>query len=454
MNEQNDKIIIIGGVAAGTKTAAKLKRECPNCEINLYTQEEFISYSACGLPYFIEGVIRNWHDLLARSPEEFEKQNIHIHLKHKVLKILPEEQEVIVENLNDNSQFNVNYDKLLISTGSRPLMPPIKNIDLQNVFTLRTIPDGLAIKEIMHKSKTATIIGGGYIGIELLEAFVKNGLKVNLIELLDRIMSVFDDDISDRIQNHILACDGKNINIITSDPVVEFVGEKGKVKSVITKSGKVLDTDFVVIASGVVPNTELAKEAGLELGIKDTIKVDKFMRTSKKNIFAAGDCVENFHIVSKQPCWVPLGSTANKEGRTAAINMAGGNEEFQGVLGSAVTRYFGFTMSITGLTEKEAKSCGFDVVSATVTKDDKTGYMPEARNITIKLIVDRNTRKILGAQAIGCGDADKRVNSVASALLETIDNFFNLDLTYAPPYSPTIDPLLNAGQKIMEMLRQ
>lgn len=448
-----EKLVIIGGVAAGTKAAAKSRRLNPDAEINIYTEDTHVSYSACGLPYFIEGNFNDYNMLLAREPQEFENENIHIHLLNRVTKILPDKKQIIIKNLEKSDEFSVDYDKLVIATGAKPFIPPIENINLKNVFTLRTLEDGIAIKEKALRSKHAVIVGGGYIGVELLEAFIKQGLKVTLIEFAPTIMPIFDDDISTLIKNHILERDGECVEIINSDSVVAFTGEE-KVQAVRTKNGVEIKTDFVIIAAGVKPCVELAVDAGIELGETGAIKVNQKMQTNIKDIYAAGDCIEKVQIVSQTPTWIPLGSTANKEGRCAAINICGGNDNFEGILGSAVTRYFGFTMSITGLTEKQAIKIGYEPISVTITKLDKVGYMPEAKNITIKLIADKKTRKLLGAQAIGCGDADKRVNAVAMALVKpmTVDKFYSSDLTYAPPYSPSIDPLLTAAEKLIEKL--
>ena len=448
-----EKIVIIGGVAAGTKAAAKSRRLKPDAEINIYTEDTHVSYSACGLPFFIEGNFNDPQMLMARTPEEFEQSNIHIHLLSRVTKILPDKKQIVILDLQNNQEFNVDYDKLVIATGARPFIPTIKNVQLKNVFTLRTIEDGINIKEKVLSSKHATIVGGGYIGIELLEAFVKQGLKVTMIEFAPKIMPIFDDAISDLIKTHVLERDGENVEIINSDSVVELVG-KDEVTSVRTKNGLEIKTDLVIIATGVKPNVELAVDAGISLGITGAIKVNNKMQTNIKDIYAAGDCVEQIQIVSNTPVWVPLGSTANKEGRTAAINLCGEEDCFEGILGSAVTRYFGLTMSITGLTEKQAFRLGFEPISITVTKLDKVGYMPEAKNITIKLIADKKTRKLLGAQAIGCGDADKRINVVTTGLMcgMSADGLLSNDMTYAPPYSPSIDPLLTAAEKLVKKL--
>lgn len=445
------KIVILGGVAAGAKAAAKSRRLLPDAEIDLYTDDTHISYSSCGLPYYIEGNFEDYRLLLVVSPEEFEKKNVHVHLKNRAVKIIPESKQVLIQDLTAQRAFLVEYDKLIIAVGARPVIPKIKNVNLPNVFTLRKIEDGILIKEMVLKSNKATIIGGGYIGIELLEALVKQNLKVTLIEYSPFVMTTFDEDMSKLIQDQLNSINNGRFEIMTSEIVTEFSGDVRGVKSVKTGTGKEFETDFVVICTGATPNVEIAKDAGIDLGVTGAIKVNAKMETSIKDIYACGDCVEEHLVVSDTKIWLPLGSNANKEGRTAAINACGGDDKFYGVLGSSVTRCLDLTMSMTGLTEKKALALGYQPVSVTVTKNDKVGYMPNVNNITLKLIADSETGKLLGAQAVGAGDADKRINALAAALLAgmTVDEFYKNDLTYAPPFSPTIDPLLNAAQILM-----
>ena len=445
------KIVILGGVAAGAKAAAKSRRLLPDAEIDLYTDDTHISYSSCGLPYYIEGNFEDYRLLLVVSPEEFEKKNIHVHLKNRAVKIIPESKQVLIQDLTAQRVFLVEYDKLIIAVGARPVIPKIKNVNLPNVFTLRKIEDGILIKEMVLKSNKATIIGGGYIGIELLEALVKQNLKVTLIEYSPFVMTTFDEDMSKLIQDQLNSINNGRFEIMTSEIVTEFSGDVSGVKSVKTGTGKEFETDFVVICTGATPNVEIAKDAGIALGVTGAIRVNAKMETNIKDIYACGDCVEEHLVVSDTKIWLPLGSNANKEGRTAAINACGGDDKFYGVLGSSVTRCLNLTMSMTGLTEKKAQALGYQPVYVTVTKNDKVGYMPNVNNITLKLIADSETGKLLGAQAVGAGDADKRINALAAALLAgmTVDEFYKNDLTYAPPFSPTIDPLLNAAQILM-----
>lgn len=450
------KIVILGGVAAGAKAAAKARRELPDAIIDLYTDDTHISYSACGLPYYIEGNFEDYRMLLVRSPEEFEEKNVHIHLRNRAAKIIPYSKQVLIEDLNNMRAFLVDYDKLIIATGARPTIPPIRNVDLKNIFTLRKIEDGIAIKKRALESKNAVIIGGGYIGIELLEALVKQNLHVTLFEYAPNIMQHFDTDMSNLVYEQLMSISAGRFEIFTSELVTEFSGDNSGVNTVRTGSGKEIAADMVVIAAGATPNVEIAREAGIAIGETGAIKVNDRMQTNFEDIYACGDCVEEHLIVTNTKIWMPLGSNANKEGRTAAINACGGNDKFHGVLGSAVTRCLSLTMSMTGITVSKAGQLGYEPVFVKVTKNDKVGFMPDVNNITLKLVADKNTGKLLGCQAVGAGDADKRVNAITAALLSgmTVDEFFKNDLTYAPPYSPTIDPLLNAAQMLMSKVRQ
>ena len=447
------KIIIIGGVAAGAKAAAKSKRILPDAEVHIYTKDSHVSYSSCGLPYYIAGDFEDWHKLVVRTKEEFEKSGINIHTGHLVTKILPADKRILVRNLEQGTCDFVDYDKLIIATGASPIIPDIKNSGLKNVFSVRTLEDGINIRNAMEKSQHITIIGGGYISIELIEAFVKNKKKVTLIERSPNLISAFDEDISSLIQAFILENSDGLVKIINEDVVSEFVGEE-HIRGIVTANGLGFETDMAVIAAGVYPVVDIAQEAGIQIGETGAIKVNSRMETNIPDIYACGDCAEKYNMVSHSPTWVPLGSTANKEGRVAAINACGGVEDFEGILGSAVLRYHAFTMSITGLTEKFAQKRGFDTVSVVITKRDKAGYMPEVKNVTLKLVADRRSHRILGAQAIGCGDADKRVNTVSMGLVRgmTVEDLLDVDLTYAPPFSTSIDILISAARILKSKL--
>lgn len=450
------KIVIIGGCAAGPKAAAKSKRLCPENIVEMYTMEDMVSYSACGLPYFIGGIVPNINDLMIRSPEEFKKGGVDVFLNHICTKIIPDKKLVIF-----NGEKEVSYDELILCIGSHPYIPQIKNYNLENVFNLKVIKDGIEIKNRAIVSKSVILIGAGYIAIELLEAFVKDNLKVTVIEKTNRLLPPLDDEMSLEVKNKILEISNGLVEFVFEDEVLEFIGEE-KFEGVITKKGKVFYADFCVVAVGVKPNVEIAKEAGVEIGTTGGIKTDTKMRTSIPHIWAAGDCTEDIFIPTKQSVYLALGTIANKQGRVAAINavsdITGVSETFDGILGSMVTKFFDYSIAATGLSEKKAfelkNYINISPVSAVVDEYDKAGYMPQIGELKVKLTADKRTGEILGVQVIGTGDADKRVSVVASALRAnlTISEFLHLDLPYAPPFSSTIDPLLTAAYKLKQII--
>lgn len=453
-------LVIIGGVAAGTKAAAKARREDPKLKISIYTDDEHISYSACGLPYYIENLFTDYNKLIVRTTEEFKtKENIDIYTSHRVTKIAPENNEIIVKKNIENDEFKVSYSQLLIATGARPFIPPIKGIESNNVYPLRNVQDGINIKNKMQNSQNAVIIGGGYIGLEVFEAFIKNGIQTTLIEMSEHIMPLLDKDMAELLQDYIVNEVGEKskTKLILNDAVNKVVSDKdNNVTSVETLKGKIIETDIVVIATGVRPNIELATNAGIELGTTGAIKVNSKMQTNIKNIYAAGDCAEQTNIITEEPTWVPLGSTANKQGRVAAINITGGNAEFKGVLGSAITRFHDYTVAMTGLSEKQAQKANIEYEYAIVHSKDIAGYMPDSKVICIKLLAEKATRKLIGAQVLGKGDVDKRINVIATALNAdmTVEELLDTDLAYAPPYSTALDPVLKTAQVLENKLHK
>ena len=440
-------IVIIGGVAAGAKAAAKVKRLLPDASVKIYTKDTNVSYSSCGIPYYIQGNFTDYRTLLVRSVEEFNKSGIEVYLNSNVVKILPDQKDILVSEPGKAEL--VAYDKLIIATGASPYIPDIEGInDFKNIYMVRTIEDAVTIRTKMLESKTALILGGGYIGIELLESFSRNGVFTHLVDHNPAIMSVLDNEMSNAVMDRLNKTENKNFMFHLNTEIKEFVGNGEVANEVILSDNTNIKCDFIVICAGVRPNSELAEDAGIEIGETGAIKVNKLMRTSIEDIYACGDCAEKTHIVSGTKVWIPLGSTANKEGRCAAMNAAGVYCEFEGVLGSMVTRCLNTTIAMTGLTEKQAQKIGFKPVSVVVNKYDKVAYMPETGEITLKVVADKITGLLLGAQAVGSIGADKRINTVTSGLIGhlTVEQFSRNDLTYSPAYSPTIDPLLNAMQ--------
>ncbi|MBQ9150309.1 FAD-dependent oxidoreductase [bacterium] len=452
------KIIVIGGGAAGAKAASKAKRLNPNNHVELYTREDVIAYSLCGLPYFIEGSVKKIEDLIIRTPKEFIENGIPVFLHHEAQEIYPEKNCVLI---NGNHIF---YDELILALGAHVNLLNIENTSADNIFTLRSLKSASIIKEKMNNIKKVLIIGAGYIAIELIEAFIKNDIEVILLEKNPRIASDFDEDFSSHIQKMVnYKCQDK-LECHFSKTAIKFnVDDNNNFKSVVVDDGSEFFADICILATGASPNVQLAKDCGIVLGSTGAIKVDTKMRTNIPNIFACGDCAEKYCIITRQPTYIGLGTIANKEGRVAAINAVGGEnfESFDGVLKSTITRFFEFTISKTGLTMQEAlfykDKINIEPICASITKNDKAGYMPDVNKMTIKLVADKRSGELLGAQGIGwSGNITQRINTITSALKSrlTIEQFLHLDLAYAPPFSSSIDPVLTAAYKLKEIMKQ
>ena len=338
-------------------------------------------------------------------------------------------------------------------------IPNIENIDCNNIYTLHSLEDGLKIKKAMENSQKVIIVGGGYIALERAQAFIKNGLKVIMLVRNSTLMSDFDDDISELILKTIKEIAKDDIEIRLSEEIVKFNKVGDIFQSAITNKNEEINADFCVLSTGIVPNSEIAMHSGLHIGSTGAIYVDNKMRTNIQNIYAAGDCAEKYSIITKKPLYIGLGTIASKEGRIAGINAVGDNvENFDGILASAITGFFKFTISKTGLTMKRAlelsREVNLEPVSVTVVKKDKAGYMPDSNTMTLKLVADKRSGELLGAQGIGCANIAQRINTITS-LLKTrasVDELLDLDLPYAPPYSGSIDPVLTAAYKLKELL--
>jgi len=445
------KVVIIGGVAAGPKVASKVVRLMPDADVTIVEKGEFLSYAGCGLPYYVSGVVKKQAELMStpvgavRDPVFFhDVKNVRVMNRTEAVEVDRPGKRVQVRNANNGEESWLSYDKLVFATGGVPVVPPLPNVRLKNIFTLHGVRDAEGIKTLLsqNKARDVVIVGGGLIGVEATEALVEKGCRVTVVEMLPQILSILDWEIAKLVESHM---ESHGVKILTGTKVESFEGNE-RVEGAVTDRGR-LPADMVVLAIGVRPNVKLAQDAGLEIGTTGAIKVDPHMRTSDPDVYAAGDCVECVDLLTGRPAYIPLGSTANKQGRVAANNICGVHDTFPGVLGSTVCKVFEYCVARTGLSEAAARSLGYEVVTAMAPAPDKAHFMPAAKPLLLKLIVDKNSRRLLGAQATGPGAGDKRIDAAAMAITAgmTVDQFANADLCYAPPYAPAMDNIITAA---------
>lgn len=435
------RILVIGAVAAGTSAAAKARRNDDKAEIVIYEKDRDISYSGCGLPYYIGGDIEDISELTPRDSIFFKKKyNIDIYTGHEVLKLDPENKELTVKNLNTNEVFCDRYDKLVIAIGASPFVPNVKGIDGDNVFFLRNVQSARNVRSFIEKRKPkhAVIAGTGFIGFEMLENLLAVGINVSIIEKMSKITPNLDEDMAAFLES---ALDKKNIAIKKNTSIVEIHENK-----VVLEDGREIESNMVVMATGVKPNIALAKEAGVEIGVTGAIKVNNKMQTNIKDVYACGDCIETFSVITGKPVYRPLGSTANKTGRIAGDALTGGNLEYRGNLSTGIFKLFDMTIANTGLSEREAIAEGYDIVVCHNIKSDKPDYF-HGKEMAIKAIADKATQKLLGAQIVGYEGVDKRIDVFATLITygAKVSDLFHLDLAYAPPFSTTKDPVHYTG---------
>ncbi len=450
MNPKRKRVVIIGGGAVGPKAASRARRVDPDADIKIIEKGKHVSYAACAMPYYVSGDVSDSRKLTARRPEYFREQlDIDVLTETEVLSIDRSGMRVQCRESN-GKEFPLPYDALVIATGAEPFVPPLEGRELTGIFKLKDIPDALAIGDYVKKEepRRATIVGAGLIGLEMAEAFRARGLEVTVVEMLDwPLPALLDFEIATILRRHL---EEKGVDLVFSQRAASFEGTPGgRVRKLRTES-ETIDCDISLIAIGVRPNTALAAEAGLEIGPTRAIWVNEFLQTSDPLIFAGGDCVECKHLVTGKPAFVPLGSTANKHGRVIGTNIAGARDSFQGILGTAIAKVFDLAIGRTGLTEKEAKDAGFDVVCSIVSPTHIAHYFPGSHTLTLKLVAEASTGRVLGAQCIGRGGVAKRIDVAATAIScgMNVSQLAGLDLAYAPPYNSAMDPMHDAANVI------
>lgn len=444
------KIVIIGGVAAGMSAAAKARRENSQAEIIVYEKGEYLSYAACGLPYYVADIAKDSDELIIRTKEQFEKSGIKVFIKHEMIALHSHTKTIILKDLSTGNIIEDTYDKLLIATGASAIIPPFEGVKLKNILPLKQFGDGLAMKKLVENPKVnqITVVGGGYIGIEVAENLIQIGKKVRIIELADRILMPFESEISDFAKTEL---ERLGVELHLEEKVVSFLDKSGNgiVDTVVTNKGE-YDTDLVVMAIGVTPNTKFLDEKEFVKAKNGALEVDQQMRTTVTDVYAAGDCALVYHFQKKENAYFPLGTTANKCGKLAGTNIAGGHNEFIGAIGSAAIKVGKLELARTGLSEKEAKEFGYHVGSKIVKTQNRPSYYHGNADITFKIIYDIDSKELLGAQGVGECDTVLRINQYAVGIFNRMRTyeFGMVDLCYAPPFSGAWDAVHIAANVI------
>ncbi len=448
------KVVIVGGVAGGATAAARIRRLDEQAEIVVFERSGYISYANCGLPYFIGDAITDPEDLTLQTPESFYSRfRAEMKVRHEVTAIHPDRKTVSVKNLETGEEFEENYDKLILSPGAKPTQPRVPGTGLDRVFTLRTVEDTFRIKAYIneHHPKSAVLAGGGFIGLELAENLRELGMDVTIVQRPRQLMNPFDPDMAALIHGEMRR---NGVRLVLGRTVEGFAEKDGGV-DVLLKDGAPLHAGMVVLAIGVTPDTALAKDAGLALGIRDSIVVNERMETSVPDIYAVGDAVQVKHAVTGQDALISLAGPANRQGRIAADNVCGGDSRYSGSQGSSVIKVFGLTAAVTGVSETNARKAGLDVDKVILSPMSHAGYYPGGKLMTMKVVFEKGTYRLLGAQIVGSEGVDKRIDVLAAAIHGGMKatGLKELDLAYAPPYSSAKDPVNMAGFMIDNIAR-
>lgn len=450
----SNKVIIVGGVAGGASTAARLRRLDEDAEIVIFEKGDYISFANCGLPYHIGEIIEERSKLLVQTPESMESRfDISVQVKKEVISIDRENKEVTVKDLENENTFKETYDYLVLSPGAEPFRPPIDGVDNDNVFTLRNIPDTDRIKGFVDNKKPekAVVIGGGYIGLEMAHNLAERGIEVSLVEMLDQVLNPIDYEMASMVHNHLRS---KGIKLFLGDGV-NSINKRNEKSYVILQSGKQIDTDLIIMSIGVRPSVKLADEADLEIGTTGGIKVNEYLQTNDEYIYAIGDAVEVQDFVSEKPAVIPLAGPANKQGRIAAGNIVGKKEKYKFTQGTAIAKVFDMTVATTGNNEKQLKKSEIRYQVSYTNSNNHAGYYPGARPMFIKIIFTSDTGRLLGAQIVGYEGTDKRIDVFATAIRHglTVFDLQKLELAYAPPYGSAKDPVNMAGYAAGNILK-
>ena len=447
------RLVVVGADAAGMSAASQAKRmRGEELDVVAYDRGTAASYSACGIPYWIGGVVAERDDLVARTAEEHRKNGIDLKLRHEVVEIDQTAQRVTVRDLDGGHEFSESYDELVLAMGAVPKRPPIEGINAGGVFGVQTLDDGSAVLDALdEKPKSAVVVGGGYIGVEMAEAMLERGVDVSVIEAGAEPMSALDPDMGALVRQAML---GMGIDLRVDTKVIAIESERGHARAVVTDAGT-FPADIVILGLGVAPNTSIAAAAGLQLGNAKGLLTDRRMRVlGAEHVWAAGDCVEVRHRVSGDWVHIALGTHANKQGRVVGTNLGGGYSTFPGVIGTAMSKVCKLEIARTGLGEAQARAVGFDPVSVTQESTTRAGYFPGASQMTVKLVAERRTGRLLGAQIVGREQSAKRVDVAAVAIWSgmTVEEVMGLDLGYAPPFAPVWDPILIAARKLADII--
>ena len=448
------KVVIVGGVAGGATAAARIRRLDEQAEVIVFERSGYISYANCGLPYYIGGVIEDPEDLTLQTPESFWKRfRIQMKVRHEVTAIHPDRKTVSVRNLETGEDFEEAYDQLLLSPGAKPVWPELPGMGSERLFTLRTVEDTFRIKEFINQNrpKSAVMVGGGFIGLEMAENLRQLGMEVTIVQRSRQLMNPFDPDMAAFIHNEVRK---HGVKLMLGHSLEGF-REKNSGLEVLLRDGVSVSADMVILAIGVTPESMLAKEAGLALGIKGSILVNDRMQTSAPDIYAVGDAVQVKHFVTGADSLIPLAGPANKQGRIAADNICGGDSRYLGSQGSSVIKVFDMTAATTGINEGSAKKAGLHVDKVILSPMSHAGYYPGGKMMTMKIIFEKETYRLLGAQIIGYEGVDKRIDVLATAIHAGLrgNQLKDLDLAYAPPYSSAKDPVIMAGFMIDNLAR-